>query len=62
MIHDESRPVTYGECTVKYHLHYDSEAEASVTFCSILADEIATARHPDQCNVVRDLAALGREQ
>ena len=59
---DERRPVTCSECNVKYHLHYDREAEASVTFCSILADEIVTARHPDHsCNVVLELAPMTRE-
>ncbi len=63
LLHDESRPVTCGECEVKYLLHYDTEAEASVTFCSILADEIVTARHPDHSSyVVLDLSALGQEQ
>jgi len=62
LIEDMSRPVTCGECNVKYHLHYDKEAEAAVTFCSILADEIVTARHPDHNdNVVLDLVALGPE-
>jgi hypothetical protein len=62
LIHDERRPVTCSECNVKYHLHYDREAEASVTFCSILADEIVTARHPDHsCNVVLELAPMNRE-
>jgi hypothetical protein len=61
--HDESRPVSCGECNVKYHLHYDGEAEVSVTLLSILADEIITARHPDHNrNVVLELAPLDREQ
>ena len=33
LLHDESRPVKCSECDVKYYLHYDSEADASVTFC-----------------------------
>ena len=58
LLHDESRPVKCDECNVRYYLHYDRYAEASVTFCSILADEIVTARHPDHSgNVVLDLAA-----
>ena len=62
LLHDESRPVKCGECDVKYYLHYDSEAEASVTFCSILADETVTARHPDHSsNVVLDLTALKKK-
>jgi hypothetical protein len=60
---DKSHLVTCAECNVKYRLHYDGEAEASATFCSILADEIVTARHPDHSsNVVLDLAALDRGQ
>ncbi len=63
LLRDESRPVTCGECEVRYYLHYDNEAEPSVTFCSILADEIVTARHPDHSSyVVLDLAALGQQQ
>jgi hypothetical protein len=63
LIHDESYSVTCAECSVKYHLHYDSEAEVSATFCSILANEIVTARHPDhKSNVVLDLAALRRDR
>jgi hypothetical protein len=62
LIHDENSPVTCGECSVKYSLYYDSEAEASATFCSVLADEIVTARHPEHgSNVVLDLATLNRE-
>jgi hypothetical protein len=63
LIRDETRPVKCGECNVKYYLHYDSEAEASITLCSILADEIVTARHPDHgSNVLLDLTTLGRRQ
>jgi hypothetical protein len=63
LIHDERRPVTCSECSVKYHLYYDREAEVSVTFCSILADEIVTARHPDHSgNVVLELPPMNREQ
>lgn len=62
LLQDESRPVTCGECAVKYYLHYDTEAEASVTFCSILAEEIITARHPDHRSyVVLDLSPLGQQ-
>ena len=63
LLHDESRPVKCGECDVKYYLHYDSEAEASMTLCSILADEMVTARHPGHSgNVVLDLTSLGPKQ
>lgn len=62
LLHDESRPVKCDECNVRYYLHYDRYAEASVTFCSILADEIVTARHPDHSgNVVLDLAVPDQE-
>ena len=61
LIRDESLPMTCAECNVKYRLHYDGEAEASATFCSALADEIVTARHPDHSSsVVLDLAAIDR--
>lgn len=63
LLRDEGRPVTCGECEVRYYLHYDTEAEPSVTFCSILADEIVTARHPDHSSyIVLDVAAPGKEQ
>ena len=63
LIPDENHPVRCAECSVEYHLHYDSEAEASAPFCSILADEIVTARHPDHSsNVVLDLAPRDRGQ
>jgi len=63
LIRDESHPVTCSECPVRYDLHYDREAEASATFCSLLADEIVTARHPDHGgNVVLDLTAVERGQ
>ena len=51
------------ECDVKYYLHYDSEAEASITLCSILADELVTARHPEHGNnVLLDLTTLGQNR
>jgi hypothetical protein len=63
LMEDTSRQVTCSECSVKYHLHYDKEAEPAVTFCSILANEIVTARHPDHSsNVFLDLVALKPEQ
>jgi hypothetical protein len=63
LMEDMSRPVICSECSVKYHLHYDKEAEPAVTFCSILANEIVTARHPDHSsNVFLDLAVLNPEQ
>lgn len=63
LIQDEGYPVTCAECDVKYHLYYDNEAGPSATLCSILADEIVTARHPDHSsNVVLDPAVLDRKQ
>ncbi len=63
LIQDENHPVRCAECNVEYHLHCDSEAEASARFCSILAHEIVTARHPDHSSrVVLDLAPRDREQ
>jgi hypothetical protein len=60
--HDNSHVVTCGECGVKYHLHYDRQAESSFTFCSILATEIITARHPDHDrNVILELSAVRTE-
>lgn len=59
LLRDESHPVKCSECNVAYLLHYDDEAETALTFCSILAEEIVTARHPDHAgNVVLDLVAL----
>jgi hypothetical protein len=55
---DEGHPPKCSECDVRYVLHHDAEAEAVLTFCGILAEEIVTARHPDHAgNVVLDLLA-----
>ena len=63
LFRDESHPVKCSECDVNYVLHYDNEAEAALTFCGILAEEVVTARHPDHAdNVVLDLVALDRAQ
>ena len=63
LLRDESHPIKCSECNVVYLLHYDDEAEAALTFCGILAEEIVTARHPDHAgNVVLDLVALDRAQ
>jgi hypothetical protein len=44
-------------------LHYDDDAEASLSFCGILAQEIVTVRHPEHAgNVVLDLGALDRAE
>lgn len=47
LIHDNTRTISCAECDASYQLHYDREAETKFTFCSILAAEIITARHPD---------------
>ena len=63
LFRDESHPVRCSECNVKYVLHYDSEAEAVLTFCGLLAQEIVAARHPDHAGyVVLDLSALHHSQ
>jgi hypothetical protein len=63
LMEDIIRPVMCSECNVRYHLHYDKEAEAIITNCSILANEIVTARHPDHTsNVFLDLADLAPER
>jgi len=60
---DESHPVNCSECDVRYVLHYDSDAEAALTFCGILAEEIVAARHPHHAgSVVLDLTALDQAQ
>jgi hypothetical protein len=60
---DESHLVKCSECDVNYVLHYDGQAEAALTFCGILAEEIVTARHPDHAgSVVLDLSALDQSQ
>jgi hypothetical protein len=50
LIEDSNRVLTCPECDVRYHLHYDREAEPTFPFCSVLASEIITARHPDHGN------------
>lgn len=62
LIHDSSRPLTCAECDASYHLHYDREAEAKSTVCSILAAEIISARHPDhEERIALDLPVEMRE-
>ena len=63
LIQDPGHGVTCAECSVKYYLYYDREAEASATFCGILADEVVTARHPEhRNNVVLDLTSFVQKQ
>ncbi len=50
--HDNSRAMTCEECGAAYFLYYDCDVEPTFTFCSILAAEIITARHPDHEQVI----------
>jgi len=43
---DARRALNCEECSAHYRLHYDSDAEVSLTYWSVLAQEIITARHP----------------
>jgi hypothetical protein len=52
LIHDASRVMTCDECEVAYFLYYDCDAEPTYTYCSILAAELITARHPDHEQVI----------
>ena len=55
LMNDSSRTLNCEECDARYQLHYDSEAEQSSTYWSVLAQEIITARHPHHAdNVVLD--------
>lgn len=59
LMQDSRRVLTCPECDVQYHLHYDREAESSFTFCSVLACEIITARHPDHGdNIILELPEM----
>jgi len=50
LMHDGNRVLTCYECGIQYHLHYDNEAEQLLTFYSVLACEVITARHPLHVN------------
>jgi hypothetical protein len=50
LMQDSGRVLTCHECGIQYHLHYDNEAEQLLTFYSILACEVITARHPHHVN------------
>ena len=55
LMHDARSALTCQECDARYHLHYDSDAERSFTYWSVLAQEIITARHPHHAdNIVVD--------
>lgn len=46
LTHDGGRALNCEECDAQYHLYYDSDAEGSLTYWRLLAQEIITARHP----------------
>jgi hypothetical protein len=52
LMSDAHRPMYCEECDIRYCLHYDSDAEGSLTHWSLLAKEIITARHPDHTDIV----------
>lgn len=54
--HDACKVLSCEECHAQYQLYYDSDAEGSFTYWSLLAQEIITARHPQHTdNVALDL-------
>jgi hypothetical protein len=60
--HDSGEVLACAECGLKYRLHCDGQAEMFFTFCSVLASEIITARHPHHdSNVTLELSALRRQ-
>jgi hypothetical protein len=52
LMSDAHCAVNCEECDVRYRLHYDTDAEGSVTHWSLVAREIITARHPDHTDIV----------
>ena len=52
LMRDASYVLACKECDARYHLYYDSDAERSLTYWSLLAQEIITARHPQHINNV----------
>lgn len=46
LIRDTGGQLNCEECDIHYYLYYDREAEESLTYWSMLAQEIITARHP----------------
>lgn len=46
LIRDTGGQLNCEECATYYYLYYDREAGGSLTYWSILAQEIITARHP----------------
>ena len=52
LMHDACSVLACEECDARYHLYYDSDAERSLTYWSLLAQEIITACHPHHANNV----------
>ena len=52
LMSDANRTMKCEECGVRYRVHYDRDAEGSVTHWGLLAQEIITARHPDHTDNV----------
>lgn len=46
LMHDARSALNCEECDARYYLHYDGDAEGSLTYWRVLAQEIITARHP----------------
>lgn len=47
LVHGGHPVVSCEECGAEYDLYYDRQAATSVTYWSLLAQEIITARHPN---------------
>jgi hypothetical protein len=52
LTHDADSALNCEECDAHYHLYYDSDAEGSLTYWILLAEEIITARHPYHTDTV----------
>jgi hypothetical protein len=52
LMSDARHALNCQECSARYQLHYDSDAEALFTHWSLLAQEIITARHPHHTDSV----------
>lgn len=52
LMHDARKVLNCEECDARYELYYDSDAERSFTYWSLLGQEIITARHPHHTDSV----------
>ena len=52
LMSDAHRTMKCKECGVCYRVHYDSDAEGSVTHWSLVAKEIIMAHHPHHTDIV----------